>query len=120
MEARFGTALPEPPIEWLTDNGSPYIARDTRSFAREIGLEPLTTAIQSPQSNGMAEAFVKTFKRDYADRMDRRDALTVLRQLDVAFEHYNEVHPHKALKMLSPRLFRRRERQLSSNGCPEI
>jgi hypothetical protein len=29
----------------------------------------------------MAEAFVKTFKRDYADRMDRRDALTVLCQL---------------------------------------
>ena len=68
VEARFGTVPPAQPIEWLTDNGSPYIARDTRSFAREIGLEPLTTAIASPQSNGMAEAFVKTFKRDYADR----------------------------------------------------
>jgi transposase InsO family protein len=34
--------------------------------------------------------------------MDSRDALTVLRQL-IAFEHYNEVHPHQALKMLSPR-----------------
>ena len=73
VEMRFGTATPTPPIEWLTDNGSPYIARDTRSFAREIGLDPLTTAIESPQSNGMAEAFVKTFKRDYADRMDCRD-----------------------------------------------
>jgi putative transposase len=120
VEARFGTAVPARPIEWLTDNGSPYIARDTRSFAREIGLEPLTTAIASPQSNGMAEAFVKTFKRDYADRMDRRDALTVLHQLDAAFEHYNEIHPHKALKMLSPRLFRRHRAQLSSTGCPEI
>jgi putative transposase len=120
VEARFGSTMPPRPVEWLTDNGSPYIARDTRSFAREIGLEPLTTAIQSPQSNGMAEAFVKTFKRDYADRMDRRDALTVLRQLDEAFEHYNEFHPHKALKMLSPRMFRRRTPQLRSNGCPEI
>ena len=45
VEARFGAAPPAQPIEWLTDNGSPYIARDTRSFAREIGLEPLTTAI---------------------------------------------------------------------------
>jgi putative transposase len=120
LEARFGTALPAQPIEWLTDNGSPYIARDTRSFAREIGLEPVTTAIQSPQSNGMAEAFVKTFKRDYAERMDRRDALTVLRQLEAAFEHYNEVHPHQALKMLSPRLFRQHRTRLSSTGCPEI
>jgi putative transposase len=120
VEARFGTTVPAQPIEWLTDNGSPYIARDTRSFAREIGLEPLTTAIQSPQSNGMAEAFVKTFKRDYADRMDHRDALTVLGQLNEAFEHYNEFHPHKALKMLSPRMFRRRSSSLSGSGCPEI
>jgi len=63
VETRFGAATPAQPIEWLTDNGSPYVARDTRSFAREIGLELLTTAIASPQSNGMAEAFVKTFKR---------------------------------------------------------
>ena len=68
----------------------------------------------------MAEAFVKTFKRDYADRMDRRDALTVLRQLNAAFEHYNDIHPHRALKMLSPRMFRRRAAELSSSACPEI
>ena len=48
VETRFGSALPERPIEWLTDNGSPYIARGTRSFAREIGLEPLTTGHPQP------------------------------------------------------------------------
>jgi len=48
--------------------------RDTRSFAREIGLEPETAAIESLQSNGIAEAFVKTFKRDSAARMIRHDA----------------------------------------------
>jgi putative transposase len=37
--------------------------------------------------------------------MDRPDALTVMRQLGVSFEHYNEIHSHKALKMLSPRTF---------------
>jgi putative transposase len=119
VEARFGNTLPAQPIEWLTDNGSAYIARDTRAFAREIGLEPVTTAIASPQSNGMAEAFVKTFKRDYADRMDRRDAPTLMRQLGSAFEHYNERHPHKALNMMSPRLFRRHLAQLSTIQCPE-
>jgi putative transposase len=119
IEARCDGALPEQPIEWLTDNGSPYIARDTRSFAREIGLEPLTTAIRSPQSNGMAEAFVKTFKRDYVQRMDRSDAITVMRQLGESFEHYNDVHPHSALKMLSPRMFRQCNIQLSVSACPE-
>jgi putative transposase len=119
IEERFNGKVPTQPIEWLTDNGSPYIARDTRSFAREIGLEPLTTALRSPQSNGMAEAFVKTFKRDYAARMDRSDAITVMRQLSAAFEHYNDVHPHSALKMLSPRMFRRHNAQPSVIGCPE-
>src|SRR5215469_16035771 len=42
------------PIEWLSDNGSPYTARETRALAREIGLVPCTTPIESPQSNGMA------------------------------------------------------------------
>jgi transposase InsO family protein len=47
---------------------------------------------------------VKTFKRDYVERMDRSDALTVMRQLSATFQHYNDVHPHSALKMLSPRM----------------
>lgn len=94
------------PIEWLSDNGSPYTARDTRALAREIGLVPLTTPIESPQSNGMAEAFVKTFKRDYAQVSPRPDAARVLNQLDAWFKHYNSVHPHKALGYRSPREFR--------------
>jgi hypothetical protein len=54
----------------------------------------------------MAEAFVKTFKRDYAQVRPRPDAATVLTQLNVWFEHYNSVHPHKSLGYLSPREFR--------------
>ncbi len=60
VEYRYGPVnrLPKP-IEWLTDNGSCYTARDTRTFARDIGLVPRTTPVSSPQSNGMAEAFVR-------------------------------------------------------------
>ena len=60
LEHRFGNAdqVPEQ-IEWLSDNGSGYIASKTREFARRIGLKPLTTPVRSPQSNGMAESFVK-------------------------------------------------------------
>ena len=72
-------------IEWLSDNGSPYTAGETRRLAREIGLMP-RTPIESPQSNGMAEAFVKTFKRDYAHSAARPGAASVLRQLDGWFE----------------------------------
>ena len=108
VERRFGLATRLPrPIEWLSDNGSPYTAHKTRAFAGEIGLVPRTTPIESPQSNGMAEAFVKTIKRDYARVAVRPDAASVLRQLDFWFEHYNTVHPHKALGYRSPREFRK-------------
>ena len=72
-----------------------------------LGLKPINTPVCSPQSNGMAESFVNTFKRDYVARMDLWDAKTVLAQLPSAFEHFNEVHPHSSLKMRSPREFRR-------------
>ena len=47
VKHRYGRVnrVPES-IEWLTDNGSCYTARD-------IGLVPRTTPVSSPQSNGM-------------------------------------------------------------------
>ena len=106
---RFGRVdrLPSP-IEWLTDNGSCYLARETRRFAKDIGLVPRTTPLESPQSNGMAEAFVRTLKRDYVRVSPVPDAEAVLRQLPVWLAHYNEVHPHRALGYRSPREFIRR------------
>src|SRR5262245_25745679 len=82
VEHRFGPVNRLPvTIEWLSDNGSCYLAGETRSFARNIGLDPRTTPIESPQSNGMAEAFVRTIKRDYVRVSPRPDAETVMRQL---------------------------------------
>ncbi|CAB3768573.1 IS3 family transposase ISRso10 [Paraburkholderia solisilvae] len=109
VEHRFGNVRKAPAqIEWLSDNGSGYIAEKTRAFASDIGLKPLTTPVCSPQSNGMAESFVKTMKRDYVAFMPKPDAPTAVRNLAVAFEHYNDRHPHSALKYRSPREFRRR------------
>jgi putative transposase len=55
----------------------------------------------------IAEAFVKTFKRDYARLSILPDAETVIALLTAWFEDYNEVHPHSGLKFLSPREFLR-------------
>ena len=54
----------------------------------------------------MAEAFVKTFKRNYVYLADLPDAETVLGQLGAWFEDYNEYHPHKGLEMTLPKPFR--------------
>jgi putative transposase len=118
VERRFGLVnkLPKA-IEWLSDNGSPYTAGETRALARDIGLVPCTTPIESPQSNGMAEAFVKTFKRDYARVSAKPDAASVLRQLDSWFEHYNRVHPHKALGYRSPHEFRKQIMEMATENA---
>ncbi|HAX9985090.1 TPA: IS3 family transposase [Escherichia coli] len=97
IEKRFGDKVPEQSIQWLTDNGSAYRAHETRRFARELNLKPCTTAISSPQSNGMAERFVKTMKEDYIAFMPKPNVITALHNLAVAIEHYNENHPHSAL-----------------------
>ncbi|WP_408004014.1 IS3 family transposase [Pseudomonas frederiksbergensis] len=107
VEKRFSDQLPATPVQWLSDNGSAYTAEQTRLFARQIGLQPVTTPVRSPQSNGMAESFVKTIKRDYVAHMPKPDRETALRNLAIAFEHYNEQHPHSALNYRSPREFRR-------------
>ena len=46
-------------------NGSIFAAHKTVEIALALNLEPCFTPVESPESNGMAEAFVKTFKRDY-------------------------------------------------------
>jgi putative transposase len=109
VERRFGAhALAAPsPVQWLSDNAPCYTAHETRAFGEELGLVVCTTPAYSPESNGMAESFVKTFKRDYVyvNRLDTAD--DVLRAVATWMNDYNDHHPHKGLKMFSPREFRR-------------
>jgi transposase InsO family protein len=67
VEHRFGPGVMHVPhpLEWLSDNGPPYTANETRAFGESLGFLVCTTPAYSPESNGMAESFVKTFKRDY-------------------------------------------------------
>jgi transposase InsO family protein len=72
-------------------------------YAHELGLVPITTPAYSPQSNGLAEAIVKTFKRDYVDGAELRDAETVLAQPGGWIEDYNTRAPHSACGARSTR-----------------
>jgi transposase InsO family protein len=113
VEKRFGACRAPSAIEILSDcpkgtlrvNGAPYTAKETRIFARQLGLKPCFTPVQSPQSNGISEAFVNTLKRDYAHVSPLPDAETVLGLIGRWIEDYNEHHPHSGLKMRSPREF---------------
>ena len=118
VEKRFGGTR-APQAEHLSDNGSAYTARDTRLLAQALNLTPCFTPVASPQSNGMSEAFVKTLKRDYIRIAALPDAETALLLIDGWIEDYNEIHPHSALKMASPRQFIRAKsncRHFRQNG----
>lgn len=85
------------------------------SYAHELGLMPITTPAYSPQSNGLAEAFIGTFKRDYLAGVELRDAKTVLAHLVGWIEDYNNHAPHSALGLRSPAEYRA-TLTLSSSG----
>jgi putative transposase len=59
-----------------------------------------------PESNELAEGFVHTFKRDYVNAHELRDAESVLAQLAAWIDDYNRLAPHSALGMRSPADYR--------------
>jgi putative transposase len=105
VERRFDTFRAPSSIEMLSDNSSPYIAKETRIFACQLGLKPCFIPIQSPQSNGISEAFVKTLKHDYAQVTPLPNAEAALGLIASWIEDYNENHPHSGLRMRSPHKF---------------
>jgi len=106
VQHRFGAEHTPASVQWLSDNGSIYIALETVIHAERLGLEVVTTPVRSPESNGMSEAFVNTMRRDYVESADLWSAASVIEQIQGWFDDYNEVAPHSALKMKSPREFR--------------
>ena len=103
VEQRFGALRAPHPVQWLSDNGSIFAAHKTIEIALALNLVPCFTPVESPESNGMAEAFVKTFKRDYVRVNPIPDAATALQLIDRWMEDYNTVHPHSRLGYRSPR-----------------
>jgi len=51
----------------------------------------------------VTEEFVRTLKRDYARASPKPDARAVFEQLPIWIQHYNRMHPHRALGYRSPR-----------------
>ena len=95
VERRFDALRAPHPVQWLTNNSSAYTAAETIDFATALNLAACFTPVRSPQSNGVCEAFVKTFKRDYARVNPRPDAISVLQRLDGWFKDYNTAHRHR-------------------------
>ena len=103
---RFATARVPGPVQWLSDNGPQYIALATVLTAEQLGLRPITTPAASPESNGMAESFARTLRRDYLAEADLRSSAMILAQVPGWLTDYNTVRPHSALGYLPPSVYR--------------
>ena len=103
---RFGEARSRAQgIEFLSDNGPEYTSHRFRPIVRAMGLIPCHTPRRSPQSNGLAEAFFGSFKRDYVYQACLETLAVVRCQVPLWIEHYNQQAPHSALGMRSPTEF---------------
>jgi len=81
VERRFGTFHAPHRVQWLTDNGSIFAAHKTIEIAVALNLEPCFTPVESPESNGMAEAFVNGphfGARNFPHLAGRRSAVWVI------------------------------------------
>jgi transposase InsO family protein len=73
----------------------PYTSDETATFGAGLSFAMCTTPPYSPESNGTAESFVKSFKRDYVYLADLWTAAEVLALVPRWVEDYNHVRPHK-------------------------
>lgn len=107
VEKRFGGEIPcGHAVQWLSDNGPQYAAHETVAFGRELGFLVCTTPAYCPESNGLAEGFIKRFKHDYVYVSSLPDGETVAAAVLDWLRDYNENAPHSGLKMMSPKEFR--------------
>ena len=107
IHGRFDSFGAPKPIQFLSDRGSIYRAKETIRLGKSIGLDSCYTRAYSPQSNGMSEAFVNTSKRDYVYTHDCYDADTVMEMIPQWYQDYNENAPHSGPRMKSPLEYRK-------------
>lgn len=102
VNKRFGKDKAPRGIQFLSDRGAIYRAKETIEMGRRLGLKSCFTKAYTPQSNGMSESLVGTMKRDYVYTSDCVDAKTTLGMIEGWFKDYNEEAPHSGLGMMSP------------------
>lgn len=65
------------PRKLMTDNGSAMIAAETRAGLDELGIEHVTTLVQSPEMNAKAEAFWSNVEGRLLPMLERVEDLTL-------------------------------------------
>jgi len=86
----------------LSDNGGNYRSRAFRAVAEMAGVRLKRTRPYRPQTNGKAEAFIRTLQREWAYIRLYRSNQERLQALPRFLAEYNGNRPHTGLGGLSP------------------
>ena len=81
----------------LSDNGNGYRSRLWRATCAELGIARRCTRSRRPQTNGKAEALVKTLQREWAYRFAYHSSAHRARALPGYLRWYNSHRPHSSL-----------------------
>ncbi|XP_018397147.1 PREDICTED: uncharacterized protein K02A2.6-like [Cyphomyrmex costatus] len=92
----------EVPRQIITDNGPQFIAKEFATACKKWGIQHIKVTPYHPQSNGMAERFIRTLKSRIREEMEReKDVKIALNR--VLFTYRNA--PHKVTKRTPAELF---------------
>ena len=105
-------------LEFLSDNGPEYACKRLRAVLQGFGMVVCRTPHRSPESNGLAEAFFGSFKRDDVYQGALESVEAVGRQLPGWLQDYNEIAPHSALGLQAPAQFYRDWRRSTLTQVP--
>ena len=100
----------------MTDNGSGYVSKVFRGLIRRLGVRHIRTRPYTPRTNGKAERFIQTCKREWAYVRPYSSSEARTSALSTFLCHYNCHRPHWGIGRITPQ---KRLTQLLNNvpGC---
>jgi transposase InsO family protein len=87
----------------ISDNGSPFVAREFKDFIRLSGLTHVRTSPNHPQSNGKKERFFRTAKDEAIRPGTPLSVADARRIMDRYSTRYNEERLHSAIDYITPK-----------------
>lgn len=88
----------------MTDNGSGYVSKVFKALVRSLGARHIRTRPYTPRTNGKAERFIQTCKREWAYARPYAHSRDRTAALDVFLCYYNCHRPHWGIGRKTPQL----------------
>jgi putative transposase len=105
----------------ISDNGSPFIAKDFKEFIRVSGMTHVKTSANYPQGNGKKERWFRTLKEECIRKQVPLSLENAKKLVSEYVDYYNTVRLHSTIGYIAPvdkmlgrerKIFEQRDRKL--------